>query len=49
LLCPYCKRQSDNGTINTVIENYEGEVNALFRNFIVHGAAAKLGEGIACV
>ncbi len=49
LLCPYCKRQSDQGTINDVIEKYDGEVNAMFRNFIVHGAAAKLWEAIECV
>lgn len=49
LLCPYCKRQSDNGTINAVIEKYPGEVNSVYRNFIVHGAAAKLGEAIECV
>ncbi|HKL44551.1 MAG TPA: thioredoxin domain-containing protein [Candidatus Absconditabacterales bacterium] len=47
-LCPYCKRQSDQGTINSVLEEYPTEVNAVFRNFIVHGAAAKLGEGIVC-
>ena len=41
-LCPYCKRQSDQGTINSVLEEYPTEVNAMFRNFIVHGAAAKL-------
>ena len=47
-LCPYCKRQSDQGTINSVLEEYPTEVNAVFRNFIVHGAAAKLWEGIVC-
>lgn len=49
LLCPYCKRQSDQGTIDSVLEEYPEDVNAIFRNFIVHGAAAKLGEGIECV
>ncbi len=49
LLCPYCKRQSDQGTINSVLEKYPTQVNAMFRNFIVHGPAAKLGEAIECV
>lgn len=49
LLCPYCKRQSDQGTIDTVIEKFDGEVNAAFRNFIVHAPAGKLGEAIECV
>ena len=48
-LCPYCQRQSDQWTINTVIEKYDGEVNAWFRNFIVHGAAAKVGEWVECM
>ncbi len=47
-LCPYCKTQSDQGTINSVLEEYPTEVNAVFRNFIVHGAAAKLWEWIVC-
>ena len=49
LLCPYCKRQSDQWTIDSVLEKYPNEVNATFRNFIVHGAAAKLWEAIECV
>jgi len=49
LLCPYCKRQSDQGTIDDVIKKYPKEVNASFRNFIVHAPAAKLGEAIECV
>lgn len=48
-LCPFCKRQSNWGTINTVLEKYDGEVNAVFRNFIVHGGAAKLGESAECM
>jgi protein-disulfide isomerase len=49
LLCPYCKRQSDQGTISAVIKEHPEEVNAAFRNFIVHAPAAKLAEGIECV
>lgn len=49
LLCPYCKRQSDQWTINSVLEKYPSEVNSIFRNFIVHAPAAKLAEGILCV
>lgn len=48
-LCPYCKRQSDQGTINSVLEKYPTEVNAMFRNFIVHSTAAKLWEAVECV
>ena len=48
-LCPFCKRQSDGETINTVIKQMKWEVNASFRNFIVHGAAAKFWEGVECM
>lgn len=49
LLCPYCKRQKVNATIENLIEKYPWEVNAAFRHFIVHGAAAKLAEAMECV
>jgi len=48
LLCPFCKRQSSQWTINKVLEKYPNEVNAIFRNFIVHGGAAKIWEGLKC-
>ena len=48
LLCPFCKRQSSQWTINKVLEKYPSEVNAIFRNFIVHGGAAKLWEWLKC-
>jgi protein-disulfide isomerase len=47
--CWYCKRQSNEGTINSVLEKYPTEVNAVFRNFVVHWWADKLAEGVACV
>lgn len=50
LLCPYCQRQSANGTIDSVIENFNGEVNSVFRHYIVHGESAKvLAEAAECV
>ncbi|MCK9466997.1 MAG: thioredoxin domain-containing protein [Candidatus Absconditabacterales bacterium] len=49
LLCPYCKRHSEQGTIEEVIKKYPDEVNTIFRNFIVHSQAAKLGEVVECV
>ena len=49
LLCPYCKRHSDQWTIDAVMKKYPSEVNTIFRNFIVHAQAAKLGEAVECV
>jgi protein-disulfide isomerase len=42
LLCPYCKRHSDQGTLESIVEKYPDDVNTVFRNFIVHQPAAKL-------
>jgi protein-disulfide isomerase len=36
LLCPYCKRHSDQLTLESVIKKFPNEVNTIFRNFIVH-------------
>lgn len=49
LMCPYCKRQSNQWTIDTVLKKYPNDVNTIFRSFIVHAPAAKLAEGIECV
>jgi len=49
LLCPYCKRHSDQLTLESVIKKFPNEVNTIFRNFIVHWQAAKLWEVIECV
>jgi len=49
LLCPYCKRHSEQWTIEEVIKKYPDEVNTIFRNFIVHSQAAKLWEVVECV
>ncbi len=50
LLCPYCQRQSANGTIDAVIENFNGEVNSVFRHYIVHGESAlALAAVMECV
>ncbi len=49
LLCPYCKRHSDQWTLEAVIKKYPNEVNTIFRNFIVHAQASKLWEVVECV
>ena len=50
LLCPYCQRQSADKTIDTVIENFNGEVNSVFRHYIVHGEnALALAAVMECV
>ena len=49
-LCPYCKRQSDDKTIEQVISKYPNDVNMMFRNYIVHGEPAKVpAEALECV
>lgn len=50
LLCPYCQRHSQAGTINTVIDTFPGEVNSLSRHFLIHGEPAlKLSAAMECV
>ena len=49
LLCPFCKRHSDQWTLEAVVKKYPSEVNTIFRNFIVHEQASKLWEAVECV
>jgi len=50
LLCPYCQRHSQNGTIDSVIAQFPGEVNSVSRHFIIHGEeAVKLSAAMECV
>ena len=50
LLCPYCQRHSQQGTINTVIDQFPGEVNSVSRHFIIHGdEALQLASAMECV
>ena len=50
LLCPYCQRHSQQGTINSVIEQFPGEVNSVSRHFIIHGdEALQLASAMECV
>lgn len=51
LLCPYCQRHSQAGTINSTIEQFPGEVNSVSRSFIIHtdSEAPKLAEAMECV
>ena len=50
LLCPFCQRHSQAGTINAVIEQFPGEVNSVSRHFIIHGdEALQLASAMECV
>ncbi len=50
LHCPYCQRHSQAGTINSVIEQFPGEVNSVSRHFIIHGEdALNLASAMECV
>lgn len=50
LHCPYCQRHSQAGTINSVIEQFPGEVNSISRHFIIHGEdALNLAAAMECV
>lgn len=48
--CPFCQRHVNNGTIDSVIEKYEGDVNAIFMHFPLgfHPLAQKAWEAIEC-
>ena len=51
LVCPFCKRQSEQGTIEKVLEKYPGKVNRIFRQFPLvnlHPTAPKAAEGAEC-
>ena len=50
LLCPFCQRHSQTGTINSVIEQFPEEVNSVSRHFIIHGEEAlQLASAMECV
>ena len=50
LLCPYCQRHSQEWTINSVIEQFPGEVNSVSRHFIIHGdSALQLAATMECI
>ncbi len=50
LLCPYCQRHSQAGTINAVIEKFPDEVNSVSRHFIIHwDEALQLASAMECV
>ena len=50
LLCPYCQRQSQQWTINDVIQQFPGQVNSISRPFIIHGETAlQLSSALECV
>lgn len=50
LHCPFCQRHSQAGTINSVIEQFPGEVNSVSRHFIIHWEdALNLAAAMECV
>ena len=50
LHCPYCQRHSQEWTINSVIEQFPGEVNSISKHFIIHGEdALNLAAAMECV
>ncbi len=50
LLCPFCQRHSSEGTINSVIEQFPGEVNSISKSFIIHwDEALKLSSAMECI
>ena len=50
LLCPYCQRHSQEGTINAVLEQFPWEVNSISRHFIIHGdPALQLAAAMECI
>ncbi len=50
LLCPYCQRHSQEGTINSVLAQFPGEVNSISKPFIIHGEPAiQLANAMECV
>lgn len=50
LLCPFCQRHSQEWTINSVIEQFPGEVNSVSRHFIIHGdTALQLAATMECI
>lgn len=50
LLCPYCQRHSQEGTINSVLAQFPGEVNSVSRHFIIHGdTALQLAATMECI
>lgn len=49
LLCPYCKRQSDNKIMESLLKKYPSDVNTAFMHFIVHWEPAqKLAQAAEC-
>ncbi len=50
LLCPFCQRHSQAGTINSVMEQFPWEVNSVSRHFIIHGdEALQLASTMECI
>lgn len=51
LVCPFCKRQSAQGTLEKVLEKYNGKVNRIFRQsplVNLHPTAPKAAEWAEC-
>lgn len=51
VVCPFCKRQSQQWTIDQIIEKYQGKVNSIFRQFPLvnlHPTAPMASEWAEC-
>jgi len=46
--CPYCQRHHNQETIKQTMEKFDGQVNTIFRHFIVHPSANKFGQAAEC-
>jgi len=50
LFCPYCQKHSQAGTINSVIEQFPGDVNSISKHFIIYGEEAlNLANTMECI
>lgn len=50
LHCPYCQRHAQNGTIQSVLDAFPGEVNSVSRHYIIHGQSAlELAAAMECI
>ena len=49
LFCPFCQRQHNQGVLDAVMEEFNGEVNTAFRHFIVHNGAERYAQAAECI
>jgi protein-disulfide isomerase len=49
LICPYCQKMHNDGTIDTLMQVYPQQINVLFKNFVIHDGAQKAAEALFCI